>query len=103
MAILRLRKQRICFDAAELAAPNGHLNAGSRRSLEQSINERTCLKKCGRRSIRRDIPEPITPPGELEFLEIVMSFRNTIGARLALAFACVIIVFVAAVVLSIGR
>jgi methyl-accepting chemotaxis protein len=32
-----------------------------------------------------------------------MSFRNTIGARLALAFACVIIVFVAAVVLSIGR
>jgi PAS domain S-box-containing protein len=32
-----------------------------------------------------------------------MSFRNTIGVRLALAFACVIIVFVAAVVLSIGR
>jgi PAS domain S-box-containing protein len=32
-----------------------------------------------------------------------MNFRNTIGARLALAFACVIIVFVAAVILSIGR
>jgi len=32
-----------------------------------------------------------------------MRFRNTIGARLALAFACVIIVFVAAVALSIGR
>ncbi len=32
-----------------------------------------------------------------------MSFRTTIGARLALAFACVIIVFVAAVALSIGR
>ena len=32
-----------------------------------------------------------------------MKFRNTIGARLALAFACVIIVFVAAVILSIGR
>jgi methyl-accepting chemotaxis protein len=45
----------------------------------------------------------MTPPGELEFLEIVMRFRNTIGARLALAFACVIIVFVAAVALSIGR
>ncbi len=32
-----------------------------------------------------------------------MSFRNTIGVRLALAFASVIIVFVAAVILSIGR
>jgi methyl-accepting chemotaxis protein len=32
-----------------------------------------------------------------------MNFRNTIGARLALAFACVIIVFVASVILSIGR
>jgi methyl-accepting chemotaxis protein len=45
----------------------------------------------------------VTAPGELESLEIVMSFRNTIGARLALAFACVIIVFAAAVGLSIGR
>jgi PAS domain S-box-containing protein len=32
-----------------------------------------------------------------------MSFRNSVGARLALAFACVIIVFAAAVGLSFGR
>jgi methyl-accepting chemotaxis protein len=32
-----------------------------------------------------------------------MSFRNTVGARLALAFACVIMVFAAAVGLSVGR
>jgi methyl-accepting chemotaxis protein len=35
--------------------------------------------------------------------EIVMNYRNTVGARLMLAFAGVIIVFGAAVVLSIGR